>query len=120
MIAPYKPKNSDFYHVRKVVPLHLRALVGKTEEKRSLGTKDPAEAKRRTALFLAELDVKWTRLEAGVTSLSEREALQIAEVEVYDKWIEVFKIIQAGKLRGKQTCTIICGKKYPLSSLQII
>ncbi len=39
------PRTGIFYH-RRVVPVKLRAAVGVREIKRSLGTKDPKEAKR--------------------------------------------------------------------------
>jgi hypothetical protein len=42
---------SGVYYLRKGVPEDLRQLVGKLEEKRSLGTRDPAEAKRRHGDF---------------------------------------------------------------------
>ena len=46
MSRPWKHPNSGFYWLRKGVPEDLRALVGKREEKRSLLTRDPVEAKR--------------------------------------------------------------------------
>jgi hypothetical protein len=48
------------------VPEELRALVGKREEKRTLGTKDPTEAKRLHAAALAELEARWASLRAGL------------------------------------------------------
>jgi hypothetical protein len=47
MSRPWKHPNSGVYWLRKGVPEDLRALVGKREEKRSLGTRDPIEAKRK-------------------------------------------------------------------------
>jgi hypothetical protein len=47
------------------VPEDLRELVGKREEKRSLQTRDPAEAKRRHAEALAEIEQRWANLRAG-------------------------------------------------------
>jgi hypothetical protein len=44
------------------VPDDLRALVGKTEEKLSLGTRDPGEAKLRHAQLLIEIDAHWANL----------------------------------------------------------
>ncbi|MCH9050893.1 MAG: hypothetical protein IIA72_07415 [Proteobacteria bacterium] len=40
------PRTGVYYH-RRVVPVKLRAAVGAREIKKSLGTKDPKEAKRR-------------------------------------------------------------------------
>ncbi len=55
MSRPWKHPDSGVYWLRKGVPDDLRALVGKREEKRSLGTRDPVEAKRRHAEALAEI-----------------------------------------------------------------
>ena len=54
MARPTKHPKTGVYQFRRAVPNDLRALVGKREEKRSLGTKDPEEAKRRFAEVLAE------------------------------------------------------------------
>ena len=55
MAKPYKDKNGT-YKIRKVVPINLRDLVGKSELKRSLLTKFPSEAKLKAPAILAELD----------------------------------------------------------------
>jgi hypothetical protein len=44
------------------VPADLRAAVGKREEKISLKTKNPAEAKRRHATELAGVETRWANL----------------------------------------------------------
>jgi hypothetical protein len=46
----------------------------KREEKQSLGTRDPNEAKRVHARALAELGERWANLRSGTRVLSEREA----------------------------------------------
>jgi len=86
MSRPWKHPNSGVYWLRKGVPEDLRMLVGKREEKRSLLTRDPAEAKRRHAEALAELEVRWANLRAGPKELTEREAHQIA-APVHDRWL---------------------------------
>jgi integrase len=86
MSRPWKHPNSGVYWLRKGVPEDLRALVGKREEKRSLQTRDPAEAKRRHASALAELESRWANLRAGPKQLTEREAHQIA-APVHDWWL---------------------------------
>jgi integrase len=86
MSRPWKHPNSGVYWLRKGVPEDLRALVGKREEKRSLQTRDPAEAKRRHAEALAELEVRWANLRAGPKSLTEREAHQLA-APYHDRWL---------------------------------
>jgi hypothetical protein len=56
MARPWKHPKTGIYWLRKGVPEDLRTLVGKREEKRSLGTKDPIEAKRLHATALAEVE----------------------------------------------------------------
>jgi hypothetical protein len=51
MSRPWKHPSSGVYWLRKGVPEDLRKLVGKREEKRSLQTRDPVEAKRRHGDF---------------------------------------------------------------------
>lgn len=63
------------------------ALVGKREEKRSLGTRDPVEAKRRHAEALAEIELRWANLRSG-PKVTEREAHQIAVV-AHDRWLQL-------------------------------
>lgn len=41
MDRPWKHPDTGVYYFRKWIPLTLRPLLGKTVEKRSLGTKDP-------------------------------------------------------------------------------
>jgi integrase len=86
MSRPWKHPKSGVYWLRKRVPEDLLTLVGKREEKRSLLTRDPAEAKRRHAEALAELEARWVNLRVGPKSLTEREAHQIA-APVYDRWL---------------------------------
>lgn len=57
MSRPWKHPDSGVYWLRE--PEDLRALVGKREEKRSLQTRDPQEAKRRHTEALAELENRW-------------------------------------------------------------
>ena len=78
MSRPWKHPDSGVYWLRKGVPDDLRALVGKREEKRSLGTRDPVEAKRRHAEALAEIEERWANLRLGPKILTEKEAHQLA------------------------------------------
>jgi len=88
MSRPWKhPKRGGVYWVRKRVPDDLLKLVGKREEKRSLQTRDPAEAKRRHAEALAEIEARWANLRAGPKVPTEREAHQLAVV-VHDRWLQ--------------------------------
>ena len=56
---------TGIYWLRRGVPEDLRTLVGKREEKRSLGTRDPAEAKKRNLEALTELEQRWANLRTG-------------------------------------------------------
>jgi integrase len=90
MSRPWKHPNSGVYWLRKGVPEDLRELVGKREEKRSLLTRDPVEAKRRHTEALAEIEARWANLRSGPKALSEREAHQLA-VAVHDRWLEQYR-----------------------------
>jgi hypothetical protein len=46
MARPWKHPKTGIYWLRKGVPNDLRTAVGKREEKFTLKTRDPAEAKR--------------------------------------------------------------------------
>ena len=64
MARPWKHPKTGIYWLRKRVPEDLRPILGKREEKRSLGTRDAAEAKRLHAQALAELEQRWANLRA--------------------------------------------------------
>lgn len=86
-------KRGDVYWLRKKVPLDLRAHEGKTEEKQSLKTRDPAEARVRFAKLNAEIEEKWARLRQGLRSplsLTHKEAYAIAG-EIYREQRERFE-----------------------------
>jgi hypothetical protein len=87
MSRPWKHPNSGLYWLRKGVPEDLRALVGKREEKRSLQTRDPTEAKRRHAEALAEIELRWANLRTGPKALTEIEAHQMAAT-IHDRWLQ--------------------------------
>lgn len=90
MSRPWKHPKTGIYQLRKVVPEELRQIVGKREEKVSLQTRDPAEAKVRHAKALAELEARWANLRAGPQPLTEREAHQLA-IASYDRWLEQYR-----------------------------
>src|ERR1700761_4260359 len=87
MSRPWKHPKTGIYQLRKVVPDDLRKLVGKREEKLSLHTRDPAEAKQRFAQALADLEERWANLRSGPKSLTESEAHRLATV-VHDRWFK--------------------------------
>jgi hypothetical protein len=62
MARPWKHPKTGIFWLRKRIPDDLRPLLGKHEEKQSLGTRDPNEAKRVHARALAELGERWANL----------------------------------------------------------
>ena len=90
MSRPWKHPKTGIYQLRKAVPEDLRKLIGKREEKVSLRTRDPAEAKLRHATALAELEVRWANLRAGPAPLTQREAVRFAAV-AHDRWLEQYQ-----------------------------
>ena len=100
MTRPWKHPKTGIFWLRKRVPKDLLSVVGRLEEKRSLATRDPVEAKRRLAEALLEVEARWADLRSapgttapltisGSTSLSELEAHEIARV-FYDRYLEVY------------------------------
>ena len=83
MTRPWKHPDSGYYWFWKRVPDDLRNLIGKREERFSLGTRDPAEAKRLHAIKLAEVEERWSNLRAGQRPLLPddiaREAVAIGD-----------------------------------------
>jgi hypothetical protein len=73
MIRPYKHPKTGVYWLRKVVPVDLRAAVGKRELIRSLGTKDPKEARARAPAVIAELEAVLEAARAGGDRLTLKE-----------------------------------------------
>ena len=61
MSRPWKHPDSDVYYFRKAVPDDLREEIG-WEVKRSLKTKDPAEARRRHTDEADRVQQEWAEL----------------------------------------------------------
>ena len=78
MSRPVKHSKTGIYQLRKRVPDHLIEIVGKREEKRSLKTRDPHEAKIVHAELLAEIEKRWRQLSEGLISLSHKQAVAMA------------------------------------------
>ncbi|WP_341511405.1 DUF6538 domain-containing protein [Bradyrhizobium sp. ISRA442] len=74
MARPWPHPATGIFWFRMAVPLKLRPIVNKREEKCSLKTRDPEEAKIRHALKAAEVRRRWSGLKEGVRSLSQKEA----------------------------------------------
>lgn len=86
MSRPWKHPDSGYYWFRRRVPEDLRGVVGKREERHSLGTRDPVEAKRLHALKLAEIEERWSNLrqscrELSADAVAREAALAIASLQ---------------------------------------
>ena len=79
MTRPWKHPDSGYYWFRKRVPEDLRNLIGKREERFSLGTRDPIEAKRLRTLKLAEVDERWSNLRVDSGSPPTTKTGAVAE-----------------------------------------
>ena len=90
MSRPWPHPKTGVLWFRKRVPKDLLALVGKREEKASLGTKDVAEAKRRHAAHAALVERRWQNLRAGARRLNLLEVNAIAG-EFYEDLIPRFQ-----------------------------
>ncbi|MDB5539676.1 MAG: integrase domain protein [Devosia sp.] len=78
MARPWKHPDTGIYWFRKRVPDALRAVVGKREEKFSLKTREPDEAKRLHAAALLEIETRWANLAQPEKGVTELEAMELA------------------------------------------
>ncbi|SDR08945.1 hypothetical protein SAMN05519103_00696 [Rhizobiales bacterium GAS113] len=78
MSRPFKHPETGVYYFRKAVPDHLREALGKREEKRSLRTKEPAEARRKFAAVASEVERQCATLRSDAVSLTHKEAYALA------------------------------------------
>lgn len=74
------------YYFRRGVPEDLKSILGKSEEKFSLETRDPGEARVRFAKALAEVEERWARLRQGAVSLNHKQSLAIAG-QIYSEMV---------------------------------
>ncbi len=79
-------KRGGIYWLRKRVPDDLQPLLGKREEKFSLKTRDPAEAKILFVKAAAEIEERWSNLRRGQTSLTPKQAWAVAG-EIYREFV---------------------------------
>jgi hypothetical protein len=85
--TPWKHPETGIYHYRKGVPEALRALLGKREEKVSLGTRDPRLARVLHAAKAAEVEARWAGLRADaapkpIVKLTDKQEWALAG-EIY-------------------------------------
>src|SRR5688572_24979829 len=62
MSRPFQHPKTGVFWLRKRVPTDLVSVLGKVEERYSLRTRDPSEAKRFHAEELAKLEKRWAEL----------------------------------------------------------
>ncbi|WP_298816101.1 DUF6538 domain-containing protein [uncultured Roseibium sp.] len=84
MSRPVRHKTTGIYQFRKRVPDDLRQVIGKSEVKVSLKTRDPAEAQIEYFRVAAEIADRWNNLRNGQVSLTKKQAFAIAG-EIYRK-----------------------------------
>ena len=90
MARPWQDPITGIWYLRKRVPKDLVGRIGSSIFKRSLATKDPAEARRRYPAILAELEARWANLRAGPRSLTEREAHELA-APLFENWLAAYR-----------------------------
>lgn len=88
MSRPWKHPKTGIYWLRKGVPDDLRAAIGKREEKFSLKTRDPVEAKRLHAEALVALERRWSNLRAPTRKLDNSELHRIS-IAMYERCLEL-------------------------------
>ncbi|WP_082487271.1 DUF6538 domain-containing protein [Methylobacterium sp. Leaf89] len=69
MARPWRHPKTGMYWFRRRVPRELRSLLGRNEERKTLGTKEPALARTRYLEKAAEVEARWSRLRSGETAL---------------------------------------------------
>lgn len=136
MSRPTKHRKTGVYWFRKRVPADIAALTGRREVNKTLGTKDPEEAKRNYAAVLAEYEREWAQLRlgnrsangssldrpaaAGVDALTprlitDREAHLFATA-VHDEWLAKFYDNPSEQLHWHTELYEGMWKRYPLPS----
>jgi len=78
MARPWKHPKTGVYWFRKAVPKDLRPILNKTEELRSLRTKDPAVARQRYVIVAAEVERHWQALRSGPITLTNQQITALA------------------------------------------
>lgn len=106
MSRPWPHPKTGVFWFRRRVPKDLLALVGRREEKASLGTKDVGEVKRRFAAHAAQVEARWANLQAGVRRLNLLEVNVIAG-EVYEDLIARYRAGEFSPFQSLTTAGII-------------
>ncbi len=90
MPRPRLNPRTKVYEYRRRVPDELREQLGKREEKKSLGTRDPNIARLRHALHHAKVEERWRMLREGVRRLDDRQCEALAG-EIYQQVIADYR-----------------------------
>ncbi|MER9095511.1 tyrosine-type recombinase/integrase [Mesorhizobium sp. M0700] len=136
MSRPVKHRKTGVYWFRKRVPADVAALSGRKEVNKTLGTKDPEEAKRKYAEVLAEFEHEWAQLRLGNGSvngtdlgrpsdaavdalpprlITDRDAHLLATA-MHDEWLAKFYDNPSEQLHWHTELYEGIWKKYPLPS----
>ncbi|MER8639297.1 DUF6538 domain-containing protein [Mesorhizobium sp. M1365] len=136
MSRPTKHRKTGVYWFRKRLPADIVLLTGRREVNKTLGTKDPEEAKRKYAEVLAGFEHEWAQLRLGDRSLNgsslgrpaaagldvlaprlitDREAHVLAAA-VHDEWLAKFCDNPSEQLHWHTELYEGMWKKYPLPS----
>lgn len=78
MARPFKHPTTGVYYFRKAVPADLKRVLGKSEVKQSLGTKDPAQARELFSAVAAQVAAEWKLLRAEPAALTRKQELALA------------------------------------------
>ncbi|ESX64346.1 hypothetical protein X758_31730 [Mesorhizobium sp. LSHC416B00] len=132
MSRPTKHPKTGVYWFRKRVPADITALTGRKEAIKTLGTKDPEEAKRKYIEVLAEFEREWARIRLGGSLtrrddpnggidgtprlITDREAHVFAQT-VHDEWIARFRDNPSEQLHWHTDLYEGMWTKYPLPSV---
>ncbi|UVK38725.1 site-specific integrase [Mesorhizobium sp. AR10] len=140
MSRPTKHRKTGVYWFRKRVPADIAALTGRKEVNKTLGTKDPEEAKRKYAEVLAAFEHEWALLRLGNRSfngsslgslaaagedaltprlITDREAHRLATA-VHDEWIAKFQENPSEQLHWHTELYGGMWKRYPLPSTDAV
>lgn len=136
MSRPTKHRKTGVYWFRKRLPADIAVLTGRKEVNKTLGTKDPEEAKRKYAEVLAGFEREWAQLRLGNSSvngsslgrppaagvdalaprlITDREAHLLAAA-VHDEWLARFYDNPSEQLHWHTDLYDGMWKRYPPST----
>jgi hypothetical protein len=96
MITPWKHPQTGIYYLYKEIPPHLRAEMGRRQVRRSLRTRDPAEAKRLFVQAHAELEREMAEAEARMAARASADEISPERAAAtVDRWLREVKPAQA-------------------------